>query len=520
MSNNVSYKVDNKRIAKNSLYLYIRMFFVLIISLFTVRVTLRVLGEEDYGINNVVGGVVTMFTFLTSSLSSASLRFFSFNLGKNDYLQLSKYFTISFWCYAILAFIIFVLSETVGYFLIFKQLTIPEERWIAATFVYQFSIFALLIKLLVVPFNSLIIAHERMDFFAILGIIEVIVKLLVTVLIYISPFDKLISYGILIFIAYTLVDLTYVFYCLKYFKESRIMILWNSNIFKDLFRFSGWTLFGTISDIVRAQGINILLNLYFGPVVNAARAIAYQINSHVNQFVMNFYKAVQPQITKSCGSGDFSNMNLLVYRSSRYCFYLIFLIALPIILEANYILSVWLKDVPEYTVVFTRLVILAAIIDSMSYPLNTAIQATGNIKYFQLVTGSFLMLSLPLSWMFLRIGFPPETTMYVGIFISVCAQFLRIYFSIRIAKLSISDYFRNVLQRILFSILCSVIVPTIIVLIMEDSILRFLIVVSSSIIFSFMSFWLVGISDQEKQVFSSIIKQKIYAPVNKRIFAK
>ena len=224
---------------------------------------------------------------------------------------------------------------------------------------------------------------------------------------------------------------------------------WYPEIYKEVMNYSGWSLFGALSGVVRSQGINILLNIYFNPIVNAARAIAYQVNSAINQFVLNFFKAVQPQITKYYAASEANELQKLIYRSSRFCFFLILLLALPLLFEMPYILSIWLNEVPEYTVLFSRLVILVAIIDSTAYPLQTAISATGRIKWYQIVTGGLLIMNLPISWIFLRVGFQPEITMYIALVISIISQILRIIFAHRLVNIPVINYCKEVLVSIL-----------------------------------------------------------------------
>lgn len=505
----MSSTINSKRIAKNTLYLYLRMLLVMVVSLFTVRVVLNALGPEDYGIFNVVGGVVAMFAFLTSTLTSASLRFFSYNIGINNNEKLSQYFTMSFWCYAFIALIIIALAETLGLWFVTHKLTIPSERMDAAIFVYHLSIFSFVINVLAIPYNSIVIAHERMNMYAIVGIIECLLKLTVAYIIYISPYDKLKSYAILMFLTTTLVQTYFVAYGIKHFIECRIKKFWRTSIFREIASFSGWTLFGTLSGVCREQGINILLNIFFNPVVNAARAIAYQISSSLNQFVLSFYKAVQPQITKSYGAGDMNGMHSLVYRSSRFCFYLIILISIPVLLETEFILKIWLSNIPDYTVLFTRLVILTAIVDSISYPLQTSISATGKVKYFQIVTGGLLILNLPIAWLFLKMGFRPEVTMYIAMSISCLAQFIRILFAHYYTQLSIAVYMKSVIIPIILVAVTSIIIPIVLESIMSEGWLKFTIVLSTSLISTLTCIWFIGISAYERESLSRMIINKI-----------
>ena len=499
---------NNKRIAKNTLYLYARMLVVMIVSLFTVRVVLRALGAEDYGINNVVGGVVTMFSFLTSTMISASQRFFAFYIGKQDFKKLSDYFTMSFWCYVGLIIIIVALAETLGLWFVRTQLTIPDERMDAAMWVDQGSSGAVIFSILTIPFNSLIIAREKMNIYAIGGLLEVFLKLGAAYLIFIAPFDKLKVYAFLMCVMMSSVNSFYITYGLKKYKECHVRLMWDKGIFKEVLNYSSWSLFGASSSVIRSQGINILLNIFFNPIVNAARAIAYQVNNAINQFVMNFYKAVQPQITKYYAAGDQKNLLTLVFRSSRLCFYLVFFLSLPILIETPYILTLWLKALPENTVLFTRLVISIAIIDSISYPLQTSISATGRIKYFQIVTGGLLIMNLPVAWLFLKLGYPPEVTMYIAMTISVIAQITRIAFARYYNQMSIRDYVFNVLFPIFSVIISSSILPLLVWSHLSEGLMRFIFVGITCVFSTGISIFLVGITSSERIVLINYVKSR------------
>lgn len=440
---------NNKRIAKNTFFLYARMLMVMGVSLYTVRIVLNVLGAEDYGIYNVVGGVVTMFSFLTSTMVSASQRFFAFSIGKNDDEGLARYFTMSCWCYIGIIIFIVVIAETLGIWFVRSQLVIPLNRAYSAMWVFQLAIASFVVNLLSVPFNSIIIAHERMNVYAIVGLVEVFAKLLLTYCISNSSCDKLIVYSILMFAITFFVSFFYGLYGVWRYKECHLRMRWYPEIFKEIMNYSGWSLFGALSGVFRSQGINILLNIYFNPIVNAARAIAYQVNSAINQFVLNFFKAVQPQITKYYAASETDELYKLIYRSSRYCFFLILLLSLPIFFEMPFILNIWLKDVPQYTVLFSRLVILVAIVDSTAYPLQTATAATGRIKWYQIVTGGLLIMTLPLSWLFLKFGSEPQVTMYVALVIAIVTQILRILFANNMVGMPLKGYLKNVMRSIM-----------------------------------------------------------------------
>lgn len=500
---------NNKRIAKNTLYLYARMLIVMVVSLFTVRVVLNALGVEDYGINNVVGGVVAMFSFLTSTMISASQRFFAFYLGQKDYKKLSDYFSMSFWCYVGLIVIIVILAETLGLWFVKTQLTIPAGRMDAAMWVYQCSIISFAFSILTIPFNSMIIAREKMNIYAIGGLLEVFLKLGAAYCVFITPFDKLKVYAVLLCLMMSSVNVFYILYGYKAFAECHVKRMWDRSIFKEVANYSGWSLFGAIAGVFRSQGINILLNMFFNPVVNAARAIAYQVNNALNLFVTNFYKAVQPQITKYYAAGEHDNMITLVFRSSRFCYYLIFLLSLPVLIETPFILTFWLKTVPENTVLFTRLVILTAIVDSTSYPLQSSISATGKIKYFQIVTGGLLIMNLPVAWLFLKMGYPPEVTMYIAITVSCIAQITRILFARHYNKISIREYLKKVILPTIIVSVVSILAPFILWSIMDESLIRLLVVSVVSVVFTGVSILLFGVTKAERVLLINFLKSRI-----------
>ena len=464
---------NNARIAKNTLFLYLRMLLVLVVNLFTVRVVLQALGAEDYGLFNVVGGVVTMFSFLTGTLSSASLRFFSYSIGKNDKETLKKYFSTTFWCYVIFGVVILILAETIGLWFVQNKLTIPEDRFDAALWVYQLAILSFIFRILSVPYNSLLLSHEHMHVYAYVGIVEVLLKLVIAFLLLKMAGDKLIIYAILMCFSTGSITLFYCLYDRFKFEESRIMMRLESHSFKEILGYSGWSMVGAVSGVCRVQGINIILNMFFGPTVNAARAVASQVEHAIGGFVTNFYNAVRPQITKYYSSDNKPEMMKLVFRSSRFSFYLMLFLSLPVLFEAPFILSVWLGKVPDYTVIFTRLVITYSLLETLSHPLQTRIAATGKIKWTQITTGGLLILNLPISWAFLKMGYPPQTTMYVSIAISVFAQLTRICFSRKLAGMSVRKYIEFVVLPVVLVTALSLILPFSICYFVEPGVVRF-----------------------------------------------
>lgn len=482
---------------------------VMFVTLYTSRLILEALGVEDFGIYNVVGGIVSVLGVLQSVMASAVSRFFMFELGKKNLLRLNQYFRLSIIVYIGIAIIVLILAETIGLWFLKNKLIIPEERFNAAFWVFQFSILSFILKMISVPYTSIIIAHERMNVYAYIGIAEVLLKLLIVFLLFRLTFDKLAMYAILNFAVVLSISSIYYIYNRFKYPESRFSWFWNKPMFKEMIGFSIWSLYGSVAGVARSHGINILLGMFFNPVVNAARAVAYQVNGAINQFSNNFFTAVRPQITKKYAGDDNEGMMSLVFRSSRLSFYLVFLFALPILLETPYILTLWLKTPPEQSVLFTRLVVFTSIIDSMSHPFMTAINATGNIKYYQIVTGGLLILTLPIAYVFLKLGYPPESTMYVSMGISLLAQISRITFMKKQQNMSISDYSKQVLMIAALVLLLAAVAPFILNRTMDYGLKRFLIVLISSIISCTISIYFIGITKVERTVINLYIHNKI-----------
>ncbi|MCF2583265.1 lipopolysaccharide biosynthesis protein, partial [Bacteroides caecigallinarum] len=407
----------NKRIAKNTLMLYFRMLLTIIVSLYTSRVVLNALGIEDYGIYNVVGGVVAMFNILSGSLSSAISRFITFELGRKDLNKLKAVFSSSVTIQIILAVAITIIAEIAGIWFINEKMNVDASRLSAANWVFHFSILTFAVNLISIPYNAAIVAHEKMSAFAYISILETVGKLLIAYLIMISPIDKLIFYGLLMLLVALLVRFSYTYYCKRNFEECSYHFIWDKQLLKQMFGFAGWNFIGSSSAILRDQGGNLLINLFCGPTVNAARGIAIQVNSAIAGFVSNFMTALRPQITKSYASKDFDYMMVLIYQGARLSFYLLLVLSLPIILNTEYILEKWLNTVPTHTISFVQLVLIFSMSESISNPLVTAMQATGRIRNYQLIVGGLQMLNLPVSYILMKIGFFPEAIFIVSIVI-------------------------------------------------------------------------------------------------------
>ncbi|EFB7153453.1 MULTISPECIES: lipopolysaccharide biosynthesis protein [Enterobacterales] len=417
---------NNRRIFKNTLFLYFRMLLTLGVTLYTSRVVLNNLGVEDFGIYNVVGGVVTMMAFLSGAMSSATQRFLSFELGKKDTEQLHNVFKMSINIHWLIIFIVVLIAETLGLWFVNTQLVIPSERLVAANWVYQCAIISFCCSVLAVPYNAAIIAHEKMSAFAYISIVDVLLKLIVVFWLAAHDGDKLQFYALLLSLVSVLILGCYYAYARWQFEVTRFGWYWNTELFKTLFSYTGWNLFGNVAAVAANQGINILLNLFFGATVNAARAIAFQVNSAITGFVTSLQMSINPQIVKSFASDNHTYMLQLVFSGARYSFFLLYMLAIPLLLQTEVILKVWLGILPEHAVEFCRLVIIDSLIVCLSGTLMTAFQATGKIKKYQMVVGFIILCNLPVSYLFLKLGCDANVTMFVGISISMVALCARV----------------------------------------------------------------------------------------------
>lgn len=499
-------KENNKRIAKNTSMLYIRMLLTMAVTLYTSRVILNTLGVEDYGIYNVVGGFVGMLGFLNSSMAVATQRFLSFEIGKKENSQLSRVFSMSMSIHILIAFIILILAETVGIWFVKTQLTIPAERMNAALWVFHFSVLTFVVNVISVPYNATIIAHERMNVFAWVSIIDVSLKLLIVFVLQWFGYDKLKFYAVLMFGVALVVRLIYGSYCSRNFAESKYHLYWDKSLFKTMTSFAGWSLFGSISSLLHNQGVNILINIFFGPAVNAARAISYQVRGAVNSFVSNFQMAINPQIIKSYSIKDLKYMHQLIQKGAKYSFFVLFVLSLPILIETEILLKLWLKVVPEYTIIFTRLVIVNILIDSFSGPLITAAQATGKIKLYQIVVGGLTLLVLPISYLFLKFGFQPQITIYISILMSSVILAARILLLRNLIKIKVSEFLFNVIAKSIVVCLVGSIIPIYVHFSLEKGTMSIIIVGLISLISSIITIFFIGLNNKERKYILQIIK--------------
>lgn len=441
-------QANNKRIAKNTFLLYLRSIGLMLIAFYTSRIVLQSLGVENYGIYNVVGGVVVLFKMLNSTLASASQRFITFELGKKDGGDLRKVFSTCLTLHIILAIILVVLIESIGVWLIFNELSIPSGRMDAAFWVLQFSIATLFVDVISVPFNATIIAHERMNAFAYIGILEGCLKLAIAFILFCSPIDRLILYAVLMFGVSVLLRFIYGYYCQKHFSEThRVKLALNPSLFKEMFSFAGWNLVGNVSLVLRNQGVDILLNTNFGVVVNAAKGISNQVETGVYQFVSNFQTAITPQLTKAIAEKDISRSISLSYKCSRYSFLLLCFFAVPIMFCIDPILSFWLTDVPEWSSDFVRYTLIYLLFETIARLLINSVLAHGNIKCFQIVLGGTKLLALPLCYLALKLGGNPTTGIIVNIVLEFVCVWIRLYFNKKLLNYPVRKYITTVFIR-------------------------------------------------------------------------
>lgn len=481
------------------------------ISLFTSRVILNTLGVEDYGIYNVVGGVVAMFGFINGSMSSATQRYITFALGKEDKNRLQKVFSTTLQIHTLIAGIIVLLGETIGLWFLYNIIQIPADRMDAAFWILQCSIMSTVIMIISVPYNADIIAHEKISAFAYISILEVILKLAIVYMLVVFPFDKLILFAFFMLAVQLLIRFCYSIYCNRHFEETKYKHVCDKDLFKEMIEFAGWSMFGNLSAILYGQGLNILLNVFFGPVVNAARAVALQVQNAIQGFVGNFQMAINPQITKTYARGDMSDMHKLMFRSARFSFFLLFFLSLPVLFETNFILTIWLKTVPENTVTFLRIIICTSLIYSLANPLIIANQATGKVKKYQAVCGTILLLILPISYVCLLLGCPAYTVFIVHFIIESVTQVARMIMLRPLIGIRLRDYFQHIYAKVLLVVAVSVFLPSLAYFNMEDNILRFLSVGTLCVISVSASAYILGLSSNER----ALVKAKAIAILSK-----
>lgn len=498
----------NKRIAKNTLYLYIRLVFVLIISLYSSRIILHNLGVVDYGIYNVVAGFVSMLTLLNASLSNASQRFYNYEKGRNGILGMQKVFISAHFIQFLFIIVIVVLAETIGLWYVSNKMVYPIERETAVFVVYQSSVVALVFVLLQIPYSSAIIAHERINYYAIVGVIDVCLKLVIALILPLIPCDRLSLYGILItggaFVDYLL----YFFYARKKFSYLRFKLLFYRDTFTSMLKFSGWCALNSFSQTVRNQGLNILINFFFGPIVNAARGISYQVKTALLGFVSNITTAAQPQVVESYAAGNIDRSRKLMFTISKLTFFSLYIVALPIIVEVGYVLRLWLgDDIPDYSEVFTSLVLIITMVDIMLTPIGMFVSASGKVGRYNFWNSVLGVCVLPVAYLFLKSGASPVSVFIVSLIFSIVMYFTSIIIISYETGVKVVHYLKDVLLPILFVVFSTVMFPLFIHYGLSSGFFRLIAVVAVVVISVTVSGYYLGLDRGEKELVISYIKR-------------
>lgn len=498
-----------RTIAKNTLMLYFRMIFLLIVGFYASRVVLDALGENDYGIYSVVGGVVAMFSIISGALNSAVSRFITFEMGKGTRADLNKVYSTSVLIQIALSVIIIAICEPAGIWFIRNEMTISPDRIPAALWVLQFSLLSFVVNLMSVPQMASITAHEKMSAYAWIGMLDGMLRLAVALLIVHSPTDRLVWYSALMAVSVIVVRVAYGIYCRKHFPECRFRSVFEKGLVKEMFSFAGWNFIGVTSGVLRDQGGNILVNIFFTTAMNAARGVAVQLNGAVQGFVTNFMTAVNPQITKSYASGERAYMLSLVKKSSKMAFFLLFIIALPMLFNTEYLLGIWLKEVPEHSASFVQLFLVFALSESLSSPLITAQLATGNIRNYQMIVGGLQLLNLPVAYVLLKYGAPAQSTVAVSIVISQICLVARLILLRKMIGLSMREFFAQVYLRVAVVALAALALPLMLMRVMPGGFAGFCLSVGICVLCAGMSILYVGCTKVERREMVSMILSRI-----------
>ncbi len=506
MSNNIA---NNKRIAKNTLFLYFRTLIILVVSLYTSRVILNALGVEDYGIYNVVGGVVAMFSVISGALSSAISRFITFELGKGKTEKLGIVFSTSVNIQFGISLLIILIGEIVGLWFLNYKMNIPPERLVAANWVLQCSLLTFCINLISVPYNACIIAHEKMDTFAYVSVLEAFLKLAVCFLILVSPLDRLIFYAILLVFVSLIIRMTYTVYCHRHFEESHYHFVFDKSVMREMTGFAGWNFFTNSAYIFNTQGVNLLINLFFGVTVNAARGIATQVDQAVTQLVNSFTTAINPQITKSYAAGRKEEMVALVCRGAKFSYFLMFVFALPVLMETEYILTIWLKIVPPHAVNFVRLAIIATMVNIIGKTGYAACMATGKIRKYVLYITPVTCLVFPLSWIGFELGAPSEIPYLLYALVYIGNEIIRLKMMKELLDFPIIKFVKDVICVIIVVTFIAIVVPLSVTLFMEPNATRLVISLSVSLATATTTIFILGFTKREKHAIVDYISSKL-----------
>ncbi len=491
--------LNKRRIAKNTLFLYIRMFITLLVGLYTSRVVLNVLGVSDYGLYNVVGGLVSVMTLLNGAMVGASQRFFSFEQGKSGQKRLESIFSTSLNIHILIAVVFVAVAESFGLYFLNSHMNIASGRLYAANIVYQCSVISSAISMINVPYGASIVAYEKMSVYAYVSIVDVFLKLMVVVLLMFLSYDKLIVYAFMLLCISVIMQAISFFYCRIHFKECRFRMKIDKKLSKEMLSFAGWTIFGEMGFSFKDQMSNILLNLFFGTTVNAARGVAFTVNHIVNSFSSNFTLAIKPQITKQYASGNISDSQQIVYTGARLSFFLMSIIAIPVLINIDYILQAWLGIVPQFTSVFVYITIVCSLFYAMSQPITTAIQATGRIRLFQVGICLIMMSELPLAYMILLFGGKPYEAVIPSLFTSFVALLFRYYVLKKLVpQYDWNMYINGVVIRCIFVFLLCLFLLKSLSSFIENGIASFVAMTLISILVVIIAIFCFGINEKER----------------------
>ena len=501
---------DNSRLVRNTAFLYARSFVTLAISLYTSRIVLSTLGVEDYGIYNVIGGFVTLFSLLSASLTNSISRFITFELGRGDIERLNRVFCTSINIQIALSLAIIVVAEIFGIWFIHSQMNIPVGRETATFWVFQCSLLSFVINLVSVPYNALIVAHEHMKAFAYIGLGESFAKLFAVYLLVLFSMDKLILYAILLTVIATILRAIYNIYCRRHFHdECNYHCIFDKGMFREIGSFAGWYLFGTSAFLFNTQGVNVIINIFFGVVLNAARGIATQVDAAVRTFVNNFTTAINPQIIKTYAEGNYEESFKLVFKGSKYSFYLMLIFLVPLVLEVDYVLNLWLVEVPPYASLFLRLALFVALADIPGAPLTTLALGTGNIKRYYFFVGGFGCLVFPVTWLLFKLEYQPEWYYIIYILDNILLVFVRLWLLKSMVQFPARKYVQEVLFVQTIVLISCFILPTCITLICQPSFMRLLVTCMVSVVSSLSIIYFIGMKDSERETALRMIRNKI-----------
>ena len=503
--------VNNKRIAKNSLFLSIRMVIVLGISLYSTRIILRVLGIEDYGIYNVVAGFVSMFGFLNTSMSNGIQRFFNYELGKNGEEGVNRVFCTSVLIQLLLAVVIILLTESFGIWYMYNKMVIPDDRMVAAGWIFQFAIISFLFTIMQAPFTAAVMAHEHMDFYAVVSVLDAIIKLLVIFLIPIISLDHLIIYGLFIVLISFFNFIVYYIYCHLHFKEIRYHFYFEKKQFRSMLGFSGWNLFGSFSNMMRNQGINLIINLFFGPVVNAARGVAAQINSGVTNLTTSILVPVRPQVIQSYAKGDLNRTMSLTYSISKFSLFFLFLLILPICIELNFILGVWLGDnIPEHTQSFCLIILVTTAVLIPMNALSTLVHASGNMRNYQVIGSVVKFLSVPCAYVMLYFGLEPEWAFIMVLVFDIIGFIVGLFIIRTLMPFSIISYVTRVFLPLLPVFTIGIFSSWFVHNMIDNNVARFLTVLFTGFVFSVLSFYYIALIRSERNLLAGFLSKILH----------